>query len=171
MGFEAYKVYSNTERDLTSNEQASADLQMNLFIRWYEADVIKAEIPLMPFTELTKSEYDRILKRLDTILESDQLWNKFVSGSPDLSVTERQKINTVGSEWLGQQNWLQYQSNEPFDAEQQKQVDANSRAWLEANASDSTRRLRSSRFFLRQIKSRKLVTAKKEKQVECASAQ
>ena len=119
MGYEAYKVYSNTERDLTSNEQASADSQMNLFMRWYEADVVKAEIPLMPFTELTKSEYDRILKLLDSKLESDQLWNKFVSGSSDLTVTERQKISTVGTEWLGQQNWLQFQSNEPFDADQQ----------------------------------------------------
>ena len=72
---------------------------MKFYIQTYDSDVLVATISLMPFTTLTISEYVRIQALLN--LQTNQLWDRYVSGDLTLSVSERQNINVVGSEWLG----------------------------------------------------------------------
>lgn len=55
-----------------------------------------------------------------------------------MDIAERSKVNEVGSEWMGSGFWLQYQSQADFNANQQLQVDANSRLWIEANKDVNT---------------------------------
>ena len=72
---------------------------MKSYIQTYDSDVLVATIPLMPFTTLTISEYVRIQALLN--LQTNQLWDRYVSGDLTLSVSERLNINVAGSEWLG----------------------------------------------------------------------
>ena len=64
---------------------------MKFYIQTYDSDVLVATISLMPFTTLTISEYVRIEALLN--LQTNQLWDRYVSGDLTLSVSERQNIN------------------------------------------------------------------------------
>ena len=77
-GEAGYEIYSTTERDLTSNEQLAADLQMsNTFIKNNRDSVEIAYIRLMPYTTLTNSEWNRI-KDLMEIKNSGDAFNRFL---------------------------------------------------------------------------------------------
>lgn len=81
---------------------------MRLFLDKYKDDVIIAEIPLMPETSLTLREYGRVERLINERLESENLWKRFVAGDLTLNVAQRQKVNDVGVEWLGQLHWEQF---------------------------------------------------------------
>ena len=101
MGQAAYEIYNSTGRDLTSEEQLGADAALNSFMAANKADVLIAEIPLMPLTTLTLREFSRISALLNFELESNQLWERFVAGDLSLTVAERTQIGQLGSDWLG----------------------------------------------------------------------
>lgn len=128
MGVNAYQVYSLTTNELSSSQQAEADKAMKTFLEKYREDVEYATIRDMPYTNLTKGEYRKLIELIEA--RAGDLWQRYLDSDLTLTATERELVEQLGNEIIGPRLFQVYGRGLSISIADQPLADQAIRDWL-----------------------------------------